>query len=202
MAAPALPTPDLVPAYPVARRDLLLPTVPAHPPALVVSPSAGDLGIRFIRRFVGGFFGIIVVVLLLADPLGGWMAILLALLLLVAVRPVARAWRRVGDSLMRELHTGYATFTLDVGEFRPGLRRPKRGLSYAFGEGGAVAWDFSGCWVLDRRTGAVVGRPAPGRLPPGLYPSPDRPGFETWSGTEWTGDLYSDQEAHRLLRGG
>jgi hypothetical protein len=44
-------------------------------------------------------------------------------------------------------------------------------------------------WVLDGSTGAVVSPPVADADPPGLYPSPNRPGaMELWTGVVWSGN--------------
>lgn len=83
-----------------------------------------------------------------------------------------------GDVFLEELTAGYTTLPLALGAFW-GVNNRRVGLNYA------EPWDFRGVWVLDGRGGV---RSAPDREvdPPGLYPSPQRPGqLQVWTGTVW-----------------
>lgn len=47
-------------------------------------------------------------------------------------------------------------------------------------------WDHSALWHLDGSTGRVLRPPHGGGDPPGMYPSPTRPGtLELWTGVLW-----------------
>jgi hypothetical protein len=84
--------------------------------------------------------------------------------------------------LMREINAGYCridTMVLGV------LWDPeKRFTAHRYGVRGAP-WDVRGLWKLDDH-GAPVRKPDFSVLPPGHYPSPNRPGsFEYWTGAAW-----------------
>ena len=86
---------------------------------------------------------------------------------------------------MDELAAGYTTVTLKFGAFTMLRRRRPTGLE---AEVLRVPWDYSGIWVLDSKTGQPLQSPSPAALPPGFYPSPNRPGsFELWTGAAWAG---------------
>ncbi|MBE7326009.1 hypothetical protein IEQ44_15270 [Nocardioides sp. Y6] len=63
-------------------------------------------------------------------------------------------------------------------------RDPER--RFPAGSGLAAApWDLRGLWYLDAK-GNVLAPPDPAVLPPGMCPSPNRPGqVEMWTGAAW-----------------
>jgi hypothetical protein len=107
---------------------------------------------------------------------------------LAACFAVMRMLGGVGDRKLEELAHGYTTLTLEFGGFwrGEGRRWPRFGRR--------APWDYSGVWVLDGGTGEVVSEPDRAVDPPGLYPSPNRPGeLELWTGVVWSGDYRPDQ---------
>lgn len=142
------------------------PVVPLEPPTRLPGRSAAELG-----RLSLLVFALLVVawvaVLVWVDPvlvvLGSGLALFAAGWILSG---------RVGDRLVEELGRGYTTLVLDTGMFW-------------FRPAGWTPWDFDGVW---RFTRDGVQPPRPGATdPPGLYPSPHRPGRrEVWTGRVWT----------------
>jgi hypothetical protein len=146
--------------------------VPPAAPALLPGESAQAEFRRFLLKSVA----VVVAVLLIFDTapdvgLGSAGTIVVALAAgLLALWLILQLFAPVGDRTVEELEHGYTTLT---------LRRPALGRA---------AWDYSGAWVLDGRTGAVRSAPDPEQEPPGFYPSPNRPGaLELWTGAEWAG---------------
>jgi len=129
-----------------------------------------------------GALGWAVLASALARPLHRWSPVAgpallvlgaLALFLLLFVRPRSR----VGDVFLDELGAGFTTLPLTVGAFW-GVNR-REGANYM------EPWDFRGVWVLDGH-GEVRSAPDPAVDPPGLYPSPERPGqLQVWTGRTW-----------------
>jgi hypothetical protein len=85
---------------------------------------------------------------------------------------------------MTEMKAGYCRVDVMV-TGRWLLDPEKRFTEWRYGVGRAVQWDLRGLWRLDDH-GAPVREPDFGVLPPGHYPSPNRPGsFEYWTGEVW-----------------
>lgn len=111
----------------------------------------------------------------------GWLLIGLAgfgWLLLVELR-------KVGDRMLAEFTEGYTTLTISHGSFWQ-IRPHPAGANHH------VPWDYSAIWVLTP-AGDVRRPPQPhSALPPGLYPSVERPGeWELWTGSAW-GRVWRD----------
>ena len=177
---PVVP-PRQVEGFSSARALGLLPQVPDEPPPL---PR------RTARRAFYGWAGSIVAGAVVwavlasatAAPLGRALPVAgpvllvlgsVAAFVLLFIR--LRSW--VGDAFLDELAAGYTTLPLTVGAFW-GVNR-EEGANYA------DPWDFRGIWVLDGR-GAVRSAPQRDVDPPGLYPSPERPGqLQVWTGKVW-----------------
>jgi hypothetical protein len=182
------PLPQDVAGYERARRDGLLPEVPAVPPSLIAGETADQASTRVFLWLGGAVVAFFVLAkagpgvlaplglphIAVAAPLG-----MIGLALLAALY---RAWGRVGERNLDELRHGYTTLSLVAGSFwRGDLRRWPR-------TGHRVPWDYSGAWVLSND--GVRREPDRSVLPPGLYPSPNREDrWELWSGRVWTGDF-------------
>jgi hypothetical protein len=95
---------------------------------------------------------------------------------------VFRFWADVGKRSLQEFQSGYTTFVMQYGAFGWGEGRRWKGI------GRRPPWDYSGLWVLDGAGNRVVSAPDANFDPPGLYPSPNRPGsMELWTGVVWSG---------------
>ena len=88
--------------------------------------------------------------------------------------------RRWGRAVLDEATAGYTTTPFDLGRFWIGAA-PEAPWTV-----GWIGWDFSGLWVM-APDGTVKASPRPERDPPGVYPSPNRPGeWELWTGSQWS----------------
>jgi hypothetical protein len=156
--------------------------VPTEPPALLPGRSAGQL---FNRSLVVAA-GIVVAVLAsveLLESVGSTLAGVAAPALgLIGFAAIMLTQRKVGARKLEELEQGYTTLTLQFGGFWLGEPRRWPGFWHR------MPWDYSGVWVLDGSTGAVISEPSPDSDPPGFYPSPNRHGaLELWTGVVWSG---------------
>ncbi len=163
------PAPDEVPGYARAVELGLTPQVPATTPALVCPPSyAGVLSTALLA------LGTSVVAVVTT----AWWSILLIAAVFVRVIFVLRGMQ-CREQL--EVAAGYRLVEWRSG----GWGRDPEGR---FGEGmgfKAAPWDLRGLWHLDAG-GKVLAEPDRSVLPPGRYPSPNRPGeMELWSGAVW-----------------
>lgn len=178
------PHPRQVPGYAEARHAGGLPVVPDQPPELAVGPTAHGLFLRFVAFAAGGLVAILAIVLLL-DPLGvpdGWQAVVFLVLGLGWFVLLFRRLAAVGRQSAAELQRGYTTLVLDFGGFWVG-----EGPLTLSGDMRA-AWDYRGTWHLSHRDGHVLRAPDRSVEPPGMYPSPHRPGtMELWTGATWLG---------------
>lgn len=141
--------------------------VPAQPPVRLPGASAAGLARRHLAVFGIATAAYLVVFFLVGVP---WV------LIGAGAAWFALGWvllGRVGDRLVEELDRGYTTLVVDTGMFW--VRAT-----------GWTPWDFAGVWRFVR---GDVQAPEPGAIdPPGLYPSPHRPGRrEVWTGVVWTG---------------
>lgn len=185
--------PSEVPGYAEAGTAGLLPGVPSTPPRLMVVPTAQAA----LRTFIATFFGGGLTAILFGKVLGwvgapdGAIMVVVGLggtLLLVLI---LRLLARIGDQLVAEIRHGYTTLENFSGGFWTG-----QGHTDVFGRVRGK-WDFRGLWLLDGKTGAVRRPPTPGGLPPGMYPSPHRPGqWELWTGVHWM-DHYGSPADHK-----
>ena len=164
-------------------------TAPAEPPALLPGPSAH----RLFNRWMATSAVLVAATLLLlaiAPGIGvdGWGQDALILGAgLAALAVVMLRLGRVGDRKLEEIHAGYTTLTLEFGLFWFGENRrwPRSGHR--------APWDYAGLWVLDGASGAVLSEPDRRAVPPGMYPSPNRPGaMELWTGAVWSGHYGPD----------
>lgn len=165
-----------------------LPLVPQHPPTLVVRPTARA---QLHRLIVLTFTGVLAAALLgrllerLAWP-GGLRAVVLGAVALALGVGTLRLLAGVGNRSLAELERGYTTLELTFGGFWFG-----EGHEFQ-GEDLRAPWDYRGTWLLHHRDGRVLRAPDPTVDPPGMYPSPHRPGRrELWTGAVWL-DHYSD----------
>ncbi|MFT4035291.1 MAG: hypothetical protein QM679_06920 [Patulibacter sp.] len=193
------PNPLDVDGYRQALADRLLPAVAATPPRPLPGRSAAAHFNRWLVLCVGTFGGSIAIGLVVAKSgaTSPWLWLLVAAALTAALVGSASRLGRVGDRLAAELQHGYTTHTITQGTYwLPSLRRP-----FAAGPR-PVPWNYAGTWVLDDSGRPVGGVPDPTVLPPGLYPSPRRPGeFELWSGAAWTGNFRTQTQVEQLLDG-
>ena len=170
------PHPASVPGFDEARRLGLLPSVPATPPQPVCVNS-----LHASVAFFPVIFGYLLAGIALAnaydlsDPLtglvlgGGGGALIVAAILIP------------GRLMMREFEAGYCRRDAHIGLYVIDWRVQ---LQNQAGPAGAE-WDLRGLWRLDGHN-RPVRAPAPGVLPVGRYPSPNRPGLlEYWTGRDW-----------------
>ena len=159
--------------------------MPGEPPALVPGPTAAQVLRRLLLAAAAGA-ALLVLVLLRVDevvPSSGWASAVVLASGLLLCWALLRGWAAVGRRNLVELQHGYTTVRLGWGTFAGDSVQPPTEIG--------VPWDYSGTWVL-RSDGRVTARPVPVAEPPGLYPSPHRPGaFELWSGAAWTGQFAS-----------
>lgn len=158
--------------------------VPTTPPGLLPGLSAS----RLFNRWLVTSALVVAAVLVAVEGvprvgLGTWGESALTLAVgLIGLAAIFRSLGRVGDRKLEEISHGYTTLKLEFGAFWRGEGRqwPQFGRR--------PPWDYSGLWVLDGATGAVVSEPDRSLDPPGLYPSPNRPGaLELWTGVVWSG---------------
>lgn len=159
--------------------------VPPTPPPLLDGPSAARLFSRFLAKSAAVVAGVLIALAVFPRLGLGTTAISLLSLAagLIGLWAIMRFLGNVGDRKLEELRHGYTTLELDFGGFwlGEGRRWPRFGRR--------IPWDYSGVWLLDGTTGAARQAPDRDRDPPGLYPSPNRPGvLELYSGVVWTGD--------------
>ena len=174
-----------VPGYEAAVASGTVRPVPAAPPALLPGPSAA----RVFNRFLLSAAAIVAAVLVVVEvssrsELGSTATSLICLAAgLLGFAAIIVLLGRVGDRKLEELAHGYTTLQVEFGGFwvGEGRRWPRFGHR--------PPWDYSGLWVLDGSTGAVISEPVAGADPPGLYASPNRPGaLELWTGAVWSGN--------------
>ncbi|PPK90833.1 hypothetical protein CLV92_1228 [Kineococcus xinjiangensis] len=172
-----------VPGYAEARAQGRTPQVPVLPPPLLPGLTAHQMFVRALLKCAIVFPLTLVVIDLIAEP-GPSGDTLPWLGLPVMMAPFVLAWRwgvAVGRRNIEELQHGYTTHVQVFGQFHIG------GGSHVRDTDAGPPWDYSGTWVL-LRDGRVKSAPQPGYDPPGLYPSPARPGaYELWTGASWTG---------------
>ncbi len=161
----------------------MTPVVPGTAPAVAVSPTAR----RALRDrwLTAGAAAVAVAVAMVTGADGGRLSLgavatMLAVAAVGVVAMIATA-RRWGRAQLAELQLGYTTTRFVHGRwwFAPAPDAP---ITL-----GKIQWDWSGTWVL-AEDGTVVSAPSPDADPPGLYPSPNRPGaVELWTGHQWSG---------------
>ena len=181
MSDPAL-NPRQVDGFLAARALKLLPQVPDAPPRPLPGRTARQAFTTWLVSIGVGALGWILFASVFAGLLNRWFPLAGPVLLVLGAVSVfvllfVRLRARVGEVFLEELTAGYTTLPLTVGAFW--------GVNGREGANYQEPWDFRGIWVLDGR-GTV--RSAPDREvdPPGLYPSPERPGqLQVWTGTVW-----------------
>lgn len=184
------PRPREVPGYAEAVAAGLTPARPPRPPSLRPGTTAHQALVRCGVTLAGA--AALVAVAIALGPSDGGQATApgVAMVLGAAaagVVAVVAAIRRFRRALLAELAAGYVTTTFHQGLFwfvhRPG---PVVGND-------VVGWVWAGVWVLDS-SGNVVSAPDPDVDPPGMYPSPNRPGQqELWTGSQWIG-VHADPQ--------
>lgn len=163
------PHPDEVPGYARAVELGLTPRVPGTPPELVCPPAhRGVLSAACL-----GLLSIVVTVI------SG--SVWCLVLVFAAFAWIIRVVRRMQVRERLEVAAGYR-----LAKWRAGTWGGDPERRYPAGKGMAAApWDLRGLWFLDER-GGVVAEPDRSVLPPGMYPSPNRPGeLEMWTGRGW-----------------
>lgn len=180
-----VPNPRQVDGFFAAQQLGLLPRVPEAPPSPLPHRTARGAFVTWLVSAVGGAVAWALFASVLAGPIRRWLPVAgpvllvlgaVAVFVLLFLRPRAR----VGDVFLDELTAGYTTLPVAGGAFWGVNRRRREGINYQ------APWDFRGVWVLDGNGGV---RSAPDREvdPPGLYPSPERPGqLQVWTGKVWT----------------
>lgn len=174
-------SPRQVDGFSTAQALGLLPRVPQAPPSLP-RRTARKAFFTWAGSIVAGAVAWFVLASASAGPLGRALPVAGPVLLIlgsvaVFTLMVLRLRRWVGDVFLDELGAGYTTLPVTIGTFW-GVNR-REGVNYA------EPWDFRGTWVLDGR-GAIRSTPQRDVDPPGLYPSPERPGeLQVWTGKAW-----------------
>ncbi|HZK04969.1 MAG TPA: hypothetical protein VFC82_03880 [Actinomycetaceae bacterium] len=174
--------PHEVPGYFEARAAGLLPEVRQVPPALTVRPTSRAAFAPVPWLAISIIFLPLALDRLLAQVIPEWMAVPVMLATALALATgVAVQLRRVGRQSLAEFRRGYTTLPFTIGT--PWFSLKPGGWLTGF----RIGWDHRTHWHLDGRTGVPVAAPTVAGDPPGLYPSPHRPGaFELWTGSEWT----------------
>ncbi len=176
------PRPRDTPAWREAVRAGLISPVPAEPPDLVVRPSAHSLQ-RVLFATVAMSVLVLAFLLLTGGRNGAFTAGGLGRFLTAAVvcaTACGYTIRRWGRAVLDEATAGYTTTPFDLGRFWIGAA-PEAPWTF-----GWIGWDFSGLWVM-APDGTVEAAPRSDRDPPGVYPSPNRPGeWELWTGSQWS----------------
>lgn len=174
--------PRNVPGYIQAQAAGQLAAVPPAPPGLVSRPSAQEM---FRNVALAGFGAVLVfpVSYRIMAHFGTPPVVAFVILLLgtsLAMWGLLRMLARVGDQALREFRQGYTTLTFEFGGFWFGEGR------FRLSSGLRAPWDYSALWQLDGASGAVRRAPFGTGDPPGMYPSPSRPGcWELWTGVLW-----------------
>lgn len=177
------PTPPQVAGYDDAVRAGVTPRVPADRPPQV-GPTSAHAALRQVFLVSGLAVAAVVVTMVVGGrggTLGAGALVSLLVVSVVGVVAAAATVRRFGRAQLDELQRGYTTTHHRLGRWWA-RTAPDGPIT-----NGWVEWDWSGTWVL-RPDGSVVSSPQPGRVAPGLYPSPRRPGsLELWTGHQWSG---------------
>ena len=181
--------PRAVPGYAEVAAAGRIPRVPAEPPALGPRPAAQRMFRTFMLGCVAAFplyFVIQQVLRLLHVPGLATMAVLVALTVGLFWAMFARL-ARIGERSIEEFRLGYTTLVLGWGGFWAGEGRFRLDTELR------TPWDYSALWHLDGSTGAVIRPPQGHGDPPGMYPSPTRPGsLELWTGVMWLRHFADD----------
>lgn len=182
------PHPREVPGYAEAQRAGALPRAPQLPPSLLARPTAKAAFYRWAVLVFGGVLVLAVAFAAIArsDLPEFFTFLLFVVVALVFFALVIFTLPSVGRQSLQEFEHGYTTLELSIGGFFPGEGPMTRTLDMR------AAWDYSGTWRLDHRDGDVLREPDRSVDPPGMYPSPHRPGKrELWTGATWLGH-YAD----------
>lgn len=178
------PRPCDVEGFAAAVSAGLTPSRPATPPRLGGRPTARRAFIGLATTSGVAAAAVIACLVLLPDGrVAGRGAIAFFAVLAVGFLAVRASLHRFREIFLAELQAGYTTTTFTQGLFWI----PGRGSGRRTWGDDVVGWDWDGLWVLDAH-GNVVSAPNRAVDPPGLYPSPHRPGqLELWTGHRWTG---------------
>jgi hypothetical protein len=178
------PLPSDVEGYAAAVAAGLTPARPSTPPDITGRPTARNAFRQLATTFAVAVAPAVLWTVLLADErIGGkGGAIAYVAILVIAYFVVRVPLHRCRDILLEELQAGYTTRT-----FTQGLFWIPRGPGRSMKGDDVIGWIWDGLWVLDVH-GNVVSAPDRSIDPPGLYPSPHRPGqLELWTGCQWAG---------------
>lgn len=181
---PEGPEPRDVEGFADAVSAGVTPARPATPPRIAGRPTARRAFIVLATTFcVAAAVAIACLVMLPGGRVAGWGAVAFFAVLAIGYLATRASLHRFRDTFLTELHAGYATTTFTQGLFWI----PRRGSGRRTWGDDVVGWNWDGLWVLDVH-GNVVSAPDRSLDPPGLYPSPHRPGqLELWTGYRWTG---------------
>ena len=178
------PTPRQVDGYDEAVSAGLTPARPMTAPSIAGRPTARRALVVLAATI--GLAVLAAIACLVSLPGGritGWGAAVYVVVLVVGYVAVRASLHRFRGVLLDELQAGYVTTTFTQGLFW----MPGRGSGRRTWGDDVVGWRWDGLWVLDSH-GDVVSAPDRAADPPGLYPSPHRPGeLELWTGHRWTG---------------
>ena len=179
--APDVP-PREVPGYAAAASAGQVPQVPAEAPALGPRPSAQQM----FRTFAIACVAAIPLLLALHWALRAVGTPSLVRLVVIVGLMLGLFWlmfrrlAQIGDRSLEEFQRGYCTLVIEWGGFWVGEGRFRLTTEMR------TPWDYSALWHLDGSTGRVLRPPRGGGDPPGMYPSPTRPGsLELWTGVMW-----------------
>jgi hypothetical protein len=174
--------PRAVPGFAEAVAGGRVPRVPAEPPALGPRPSAQRLFRTLVLGCVLAVPGLLALHWLLVavdTPDLGRLVVLVGTSLVLFWALFARL-AKVGRRSIEEFRLGYTTLILEWGGFWVGEGRFRVATEMR------TPWDYSALWHLDGSTGRVIRPPSGTGDPPGMYPSPTRPGsMELWTGVMW-----------------
>jgi hypothetical protein len=177
------PYPRDVEGYAAAVAAGLTPARPSTPPDITGRPTARNAFRYLATTFAVAVAATLACLALLPDGrIAGKGAIAYVAVLVIGYFAVRVPLHRCRDILLEELQAGYTTRTFTQGSFWI-----PRGPARTHKDNDVIGWVWDGLWVLDRH-GNVVSVPDRSLDPPGLYPSPHRPGkLELWTGYQWAG---------------
>lgn len=198
---PTTPSSPEVPGFAEAASDGLAPViVPATPPPLLVRPSAGTYR-RLQFTIMGSLTAAInlgvlwLVAVKGADDESSVLSLIGNLLLPVGLLFGALwAWLNAGLARRQaeELRHGYTTLPVEKPLLGARSTSDVSWMAAAFGQKGEPVeepvddWDDSAIWRLHPRTGAVIHAPSGVATPPGMHPSPVKPGVvQRWNVRAW-----------------
>ena len=179
------PLPRDVAGFADAQAEGLTPALPAHPPSSPLPEPTARVLLHRLGYTLAASVGATLVTLFALPTPDGQIAPVTAIGIIVVLAAggilTRRALAAFRSRLLDEIQAGYVTTTFQQGGFWIARRE---GRVFAPGRN-VLGWDWRGLWVLDSAGGAVsiADRAVD---PPGLYPSPHRPGQrELWTGHQW-----------------